>query len=68
MNAILTVTGALGLALLAGCASAPPLAKADVEGRIVCDSDRMARAERQAWRSGGTVVWVNCPEATLRVI
>jgi hypothetical protein len=42
--------------------------KADLDGRIVCDSDRMGRIERAARRENKEVHWVNCPLATLRVV
>jgi hypothetical protein len=58
---IVAVTGALS-----ACAPAP-LTKADVDGRIVCNSDRMAEVERAARRENKAVYWVRCPQATLRV-
>ena len=51
---------------LAGCAPAP-LTKADVDGRIVCNVDRMDQVERAARREFKEVRWVACPEAVLRV-
>ena len=59
---LIAVAGAL-----AGCAPAP-LTKADVDGRIVCNTDEMARVERAARRGNREVHWVNCPLATLRVV
>jgi hypothetical protein len=53
--------------LLSGCASAP-LTKADVDGRVVCNVDRMDQVERAARRTFAEVHWVNCPRATLRVV
>jgi hypothetical protein len=53
-------------AMLSACAPAP-LKKADVDGRIVCNYDRMDQVERMARRENRQVVWVNCPQATLRV-
>ena len=67
MTRVLAVAGSAGLMMvLSGCASAP-LTRAEVDGRIVCDSDRMDRAEREARKNGAGIVWVNCPTATLRV-
>ena len=53
-------------ALLTGCAPAP-LTKADVDGRVVCNADRMDQVERAARREFKDVIWLHCPEATLRV-
>ncbi len=53
--------------LVSGCASAP-LTKADVDGRVVCNVDRMDQVERAAGRTLGEIRWVNCPRATLRVV
>jgi len=53
--------------LVSGCASAP-LTKADVDGRVVCNVDRMDQVERAARRTFGEIRWVNCPRATLRVV
>jgi hypothetical protein len=65
MKALLTIAGLTGLALLAGCAPAP-LTRADVDGRIVCNTDQMDQVERAAKRSNRQLVWVNCPQAVLR--
>ena len=54
-------------AALGGCAS-PQLAKEDVDGRIVCDVDRMDEVERNARRSFTDLRWVRCPTARLRVV
>jgi hypothetical protein len=53
--------------LVSGCASAP-LTKADVDGRVVCNVDRMDQVERAARRTFAEIRWVNCPRATLRVV
>jgi hypothetical protein len=53
------------LMAVAGCASTP-LQKADVDGRIVCNSDKMAQVERDARRHFTEVHWLNCPQAVLR--
>lgn len=65
MRTLLTLVGVAGVALCAGCAQAP-LTKAEVDGRIVCDSDRMAKVEHQARLDNREVRWVNCPTVTLR--
>jgi len=41
--------------------------KADLDGRIVCDTDRMDRIDSAARRENKEVHWVSCPLATLRV-
>lgn len=53
-------------AVLPACA---PLhyTKADLDGRIVCDTERMDRIEHAARRENKEVRWVSCPLATLRV-
>lgn len=56
----LAAAGALG-----ACAQAP-LAVADVDGRVVCNAERMADAEARARRDFTELRWVNCPRATLR--
>ena len=67
MKAIATLAIVVATAALAGCAT-PPLTKADVDGRIVCNSDQMDQVERAARRAGTLVRWVNCPQATLRAV
>jgi hypothetical protein len=52
---------------LLGCAP-QPLTKADVDGRVVCNYDRMDEVERKARHNGSQLVWVNCPRATLRAV
>jgi hypothetical protein len=64
MKALLVVAG-LTVALLAGCAPAP-LTRADVDGKIICNTDQMDQVERAARRSSRQIVWVNCPQAVLR--
>ena len=63
-------TVALSIVAVAACVSGcaiPPLTKADVDGKVVCDGDRMAQIERAARRENKQLVWVHCPTATLRV-
>jgi hypothetical protein len=65
-----TIMIALSIIAVAGAvaACAPvQLAKADVDGRIVCNADRRDQVERAARRENREVHWVNCPLATLRV-
>ena len=62
---------ALSIIAVAGVVSAcAPVeyTKADVDGRIVCNSDRMDQVERAARRENREVHWLNCPLATLRVV
>lgn len=58
--------GMASVAVLAGCANAPPT-RADLDGRVGCDADRMASVEARAQRDGVGLRWVNCPRVTLRV-
>jgi hypothetical protein len=67
MNHVPLVASLAALALLAGCAPVV-YQKADIDGRVICDSDRMERVERDATRKFASVVWLNCPQVTLRVI
>jgi hypothetical protein len=52
---------------LSACAPAP-MTRADVDGRVVCNEDRMDQIERAARRENKEVHWVHCPQATLRVV
>jgi len=67
MKSVILVSIVVGLAALSGCAPAP-LTKADVDGLVVCNADRMDRIEREARREHKEVHWVHCPQATLRVV
>ena len=65
------LTRALSIIAVAGgvAACAPvQLARSDVDGRIVCNAERMDQVERAARRENREVHWVNCPLATLRVV
>lgn len=53
--------------MMAGCAP-QPLTRADVDGKVVCNTDLMDQVERAARRSNTEVHWVNCPRATLRAV
>ena len=65
MKALLALGMAIAAFGLAGCAP-QPLTRADVDGKIVCNADRMDVAEREARRNNAQLVWVNCPHAVLR--
>jgi len=61
---------ALSIIVVAGVLSAcAPVqyTKADLDGRVVCNTERMDQIERAARRENKEVHWVNCPLATLRV-
>lgn len=53
--------------LAAGCATAPPT-RADLDGRYVCNADRMAQVDRAARLEGKEVHWLHCPLAKLKVV
>lgn len=57
---------AVGVAA-SGCAPAP-LTKADVDGLVVCNVDRMDQVERAARRENKEIHWVHCPQAVLRAV
>jgi len=67
MKALLAIGVAVAAMGLAGCAP-QPLTRADVDGKIVCNADRMDQVERQARHNNAQVQWVNCPTATLRAV
>ena len=52
---------AAALAVVA-CASAP-VDRADGDGVIACDANRMAQVERDARRTFKEVHWLHCPQA-----
>jgi len=60
------LSGMASVAVLAACAGAPPT-RADLDGRVVCDAERMASVEARAQRDGVGLRWVNCPRVMLRV-
>jgi hypothetical protein len=69
-RSVMKILAALSIFAVAAmlCACAPaPLTKAGVDGKVVCNSDRMAEIERAARRENKDVHWVHCPQATLRV-
>lgn len=65
MKALLTLGLVLFALGLAGCAP-QPLTKADVDGKIVCNADKMDQVERDAMHRNAQLRWVNCPQVTLR--
>jgi hypothetical protein len=67
MRILLRTTVAVATIVLAGCAPAP-MTKADVDGRIVCNTDRMDQVERSARRENKEVHWLHCPQAVLRAM
>ncbi len=57
------------VALGSGCASAPPQPTRDtLHGKVVCDHDYVNTVEHHAKRVGTKVVWVACPDFTLRIV
>lgn len=48
-------------AFVGGCASLPPMQKAQSESLMVCDYAQMARVDRVALAQRTEVIWVNCP-------
>jgi hypothetical protein len=67
VNTMMALCSIVAAAALSACAP-PPLARADVDGRVVCNVDRMDQVERAARRENREVHWVHCPQATLRVV
>lgn len=67
MKTLLALSIACVATALCGCAPVQ-YTKADVDGRIVCNTDRMDQVERAARRENMKEIhWLNCPLATLRV-
>jgi hypothetical protein len=58
----------IGAALLLSACASMSMTKADLDGRVVCNVDRMDQVERAARRTFAEIHWVNCPRATLRVV
>jgi hypothetical protein len=67
MRSLLLLSIAAVTIVASGCAPAP-LTKADVDGRVVCNVDRMDQVERAARRAFKEVHWVHCPQAVLRAM
>ena len=64
---LLLTTMNVAMIALTGCAP-EPMTKADVDGRIVCNTDRMGEVERSARRENKEVHWLHCPQAVLRAM
>jgi len=67
MKTLIALSIVMVAAALAGCAPVE-LTKADVDGKVVCNPDRMDAVERAARREHKDVIWLHCPRATLRVV
>lgn len=67
MKTLLALSIALFGTVLCGCASTQ-YTKADLDGREVCNTDRMDQVERAARREMKEIHWLHCPLATLRVV
>jgi len=66
MKTLLALSIACAATALCGCASTE-YTKADLDGRVVCNTDRMDQVDREARREMKEIHWLNCPLATLRV-
>jgi hypothetical protein len=67
MKALFAVAMLVAAGGLTGCATQQqPLTAADVDGRVICNYDRMDELDRKARIQGHQLVWLNCPRATLR--
>ena len=64
---ILLLLGSTASALLASACAPQPFTRADLDGRVVCDADRVDAVERTARRNGSQVQWMHCPTVRLRV-
>ena len=67
MTRVVLTTMTVATIALAGCAL-EPMTKADVDGRIVCNTDQMDQVERSARRENKEVHWLHCPQAVLRAM
>ena len=67
MRSLLALSIAFVAAGVCGCAPVQ-YTKADLDGRVVCDVDKMDQIERAARREMKEIHWRNCPLATLRVV
>lgn len=68
LRTLATLLATLVAALALGACAPVEYRKADLDGKVICDADRMDRIERDARRAGVLVQWVQCPTITLRVI
>ena len=64
---VVLTTVTVATVALSGCAP-EPMTKADVDGRIVCNTDQMAEVERSARRENKEIHWLHCPQAVLRAM
>lgn len=67
MKTLVLSVCALSVLGLAGCAPAP-LTRADVDGKLVCNTDYMDQVDRAARTRMKEVRWVNCPLVRLQVV
>jgi hypothetical protein len=67
MKTLVLSVCALSVLGLVGCAPAP-LTRADVDGKLVCNTDYMDQVERNARHRMTDVHWVNCPTVKLTVV
>ena len=67
MRAVIALSIVVAAGVLSACAPVQ-YTKADLDGRIVCDTARMDRIDRAARRENKEVHWVSCPLVTLRVV
>jgi len=69
MKALFAIAMLVAAGSLMGCATTQqPLTKADVDGRVICNYDRMDELDRKARMQGHQLIWMNCPRATLRAV
>ena len=66
MKTLIALSIVMVAAGLTGCAPVE-LTKADVDGKVVCNPDRMDAVAEPARREHKDVIWLHCPPATLRV-
>jgi hypothetical protein len=66
MRAVLAASSVVAAGVLVACVPVQ-YTKTDLDGRVVCDTDRMDRIDHAARRENKEVHWVHCPLATLRV-
>jgi len=62
-----SIASVAAVVLCSGCAP-HAWTRADLDGRVICDEQRMQQVERSARLDGAETHWVNCPQATIRVV
>jgi hypothetical protein len=67
MKTLVLSVCAVSVLVLAGCAPAP-LTRADVDGKVVCNTEQMDQVERAARHQMADVRWYNCPTVRLHVV